>query len=806
MNTFWNDIRYGLRMLAKAPGFTAVAVLTLALGIGACAAMFSLVNAVVLRPLPFQEPERLVWMQNDLQGRTLSHWTLRVDNFLDYRAQAKSFEAMAAYHAFFELNRYSLTGVGEPQRLRGVQVSQNFLDVLGVQPLLGRSFVDEECLWNGRRAAILSHSFWQQKFAGSADVIGRSVTINNESVAIVGVLPPSANLDVLFSPGTNVELLLPFPLTEEMAHQGNTLFGIGRLKPGATLVQAQEELAVINARLHESNPERNAGYFGIRATLLDDHIRGVFRPAFVLLSGAVLCVFLIVCVNLSNLLLARAHARRQEFSVRIALGASRWHLVRQSMTESLLLAFAGCLLGVLVASTATAPLAGLQAFSIPLLRTASIDARTLIITVILTGIAAFLCGVLPALQLWCRSASEVVHDTGTRASTGKRSAWIRRTLAVSEIALACILLVGAGLLTRSFVKVLQVDLGFQPEHAFSWRVDTARPFNSTSERVQFYDRLVQRVSAVPGVESVGLSDTQPLGFKRAWSLRANGVTYEPGGYSLAYVRMVDHRCLQTMRIGLHAGRYFDDRDSEHSQKVMIISETMARNLWPGQAPIGQTALVNGPEYTVIGVVSDVTHGLEEAPQPDMYLDFRQSNDWQHPELVVRARREPVSLIPDVRAAIKEFDAALPSNEFTMLDEIVDRAIAPRRLITGLLSSFSFFALLLAAIGLYGVIACSVGQRTREIGIRLAIGAQRGDVLRLVVGEGLRMAGVGVATGLAVAFFVTRVLQSQLYGVTAGDPFTYVITAMILGAVVLLACYVPARRAARVDPMVALRAE
>lgn len=784
-----------------------VAVLTLALGIGMCTAMFSLVNAVLLRPLPFHEPDRLVWMQNNMQGDTLSHWTLRVDNFLDYRAQAESFEDMAAYNAFFELNRYSLTGSGEPQRLRGIQVSQNFLDVLGVQPLLGRSFMDEECLWNGRKAAILSYSFWQQQFAGSENVIGRSVTINNESVAIVGVLPSSANLNVLFSPGTNVELLLPYPLTEETARWGNTIFGIGRLKPGVTFAQAREELDVIDARLHESNPNRNDGYFGIQAAPLNDHIRGAFRPAFALLSGAVLCVLLIACVNLSNLLLTRANSRSQEFSVRIALGASRWHLVRQTMTESLLLALVGCILGIFVATVVTAPLARLQAFSIPLLRTVSVDSTTLIVTVGLTFIAALLCGVLPALQLWRRDASEVIHDTGTRTSSGKSTAWIRRTLVVSEISLACVLLVGAGLLTRSFVKVLQVDLGFQPEQAFSWRIDTTRPFNSASERVQFYERLAEQVSAVPGIESVGLNDSRPLGFTRMWGLRPNGQTEESGQNSLAFVRMVDHRCLQTMRIGLHAGRYFDNRDTEQSQKVIIISETMARKLWPDQNPIGQIPMVNDFECTIVGVVSDVTHGLEEASQPDMYLNIRQwNNQWSALELVVRARREPDLLIPDIRAAIKEFDATLPSNEFTMMDDIIDHAIAPRRLITGILGSFSYFALLLAAIGLYGVIAYSVSQRTQEIGIRVALGAQRSNVLRLIIKEGLRLVGFGIIIGLASAFVISRVLQSQLYGITARDPFTYVITAIILVAVTLLSCYVPARRATKIDPMEALRYE
>jgi putative ABC transport system permease protein len=798
------DLRFGLRMLRKNPGFTLIAILTLALGIGACTAMFSIVNAVLLRPLPFREPERLVWIQNSLPGATLSDQTMRVDNFLDWRVQAKSFEALAAYNPFFEQNRYSLTGVDESQRLRGIQVSQNFLEVLGVQPALGRNFVAEECVWKGRRAAILSHAFWQQKFDGTADVVGRSVTVNGEMVEIVGVLPASAHLDALFSPGTNLELLLPLPLTAETFRWGNLLFGIGRLKPTVTIAQAQEELAVINTRLQASYPERvkQNGNFGASVNQLEDHIRGPFRPAFFILAGPVLCVLLIVCVNLSNLLLARATARRQEFSIRIALGASRWHLVRQTMTESVLLAFIGGALGVFVAYLAAAPLANLQAFSIPLLHTTSIDALALVVTVSLTTLAGCLCGVLPALQLWRHDAHNALNATNMRGGTSRDAARMRQSLVIAEIALACVLLVGAGLLVRSFVAVLQVDLGFQPAQTFAWRVDTARRFNAYAERVLFYDRLVERISAIPGIELVGLSDSVPLGYKRAWSVRANGATEERD----VFVRIVDQRGLQTMRVPLRAGRYFDDHDLGNAPRVFIISETTARILWPGQTPIGQTATLNNHEYTVVGVVADVVHGLEAAPQPDMYLNFHQSNDWQHPELIVRANHPPASLISNVRAAIKEFDPALASNEFTPLDQVVDQAIAPRQLITGILSSFSVLALLLATIGLYGVIAYSVTQRTKEIGIRLALGAQRGDVVRLVVGEGLRLGGVGIAVGLVGAFFVTQVMQNQLHGVVASDPFTYVLIATILGSVAILAAWLPARRATKVDPLIALRHE
>jgi predicted permease len=730
---------------------------------------------------------------------------MRVDNFVDWQTQARSFEAMAAYNMFAMMDRYSLTGVGESQRLRGVQVSQGFLDVLGVRLLLGRGFVDEECDGNGLHAAILSHAFWRQKFSGDTDVIGQSVMINGEPVTIVGVLPPRDNLDVLFSLGTNMDVLLPFPMTEEMARHNNILLAIGRLSPEATIVEAQNELDVINARLRTLHPERveRVGEFNTSLTPLNDYLRGSFRPAFLLLSSAVLCVLLIACINLSNLLLARAIVRRREFSVRIALGAGHWYLVRQTMIENLLLAFAGCLLGISCGSFAIASLAQLNAFSIPLLQGASIDTTVLLVAVALACLAAFLCSVLPVLQLWRRRAIEVLHDAGTRGNTRKGTVWIRRTLVISEIALACILLVGAGLLIRSFAGVLQVDLGFSPEHTFAWRVDTQDI--PADQKVPYYDGLVERVSAVPGVESAGLSDNLPLGFVRGWGIeQVDGVV--PNNNTGTFIWMVDDGYLQTLRITLHAGRYFDDRDSQESPRVTIISDTAAHNYWPGQNPIGRTVRMNNHTYTVVGVVADVANGLEETPESNMYLNMRQVRYWNTPELVVRSGLASAPLIANVRAAIREYDPALPSNEYTTLEQVIDRAIAPRRLITGILSSFSAFAFLLAAVGLYGVTAYSVGQRTQEIGIRLALGAQRGNVLGLVVGEGLRMAGIGVAIGLAASLFVTRLLQSQLYGVTTSDPFTYALTAAILVTVTLLACYVPARRAARIDPMEALRYE
>jgi putative ABC transport system permease protein len=799
----WQDMRFSARHLRKNPGFTVVAVLTLALGIGTCTAMFGLVHAVLLKPLPFRDSRRLVWIENEGTGG-MSERTTRVDNFLEWRAQGKSFEELAAYFAFFDYFRYTLIGSGEPQRLRGVGISKNFLAVLGVQPLLGRGFTDEECAWNGRKAAMLSHAFWLEHFACDPAVIGRSINMNGDPTEIVGVLPPSFDFDSVFTPGTKVDLLLPFPLTAETAGWGNTLFAIGRLKPAVTIHQARAEFEVICQRVAQAHPER--GSFGSRMTALDTSIRGSFRQPMFMLFGAVGCVLLIACVNLSNLLLARANARRQEFAVRVALGATRWRLIRQALTESLLLALGGCALGVPLAFAATAGLARLQTFNIPLLQTASVDKTALAFTVAIAGLAGLLSGMLPAVQLSRGSAGNRLDAVGSRGTGGGAAALARRTLVITEIALACVLLVGAGLLIQSFTKLLNVNLGFQPKQAAAWGVDPPRSFKSHVEKCLYYDQLVSRIAAMPGVESAGFSDALPLGRNRTWAVAAKGVSYPNGTNPEAFVRIVSHQYLQTMQIPLRAGRFLEERDTAESENVIIINETMARTLWPGGDPLGQIVEVNG-EWRVVGVVGDVRHSkLEEPGRAEFYLSYRQIDGFNALDLVVRTTRPIASLARDVRVVMKEFDPTLPSTEYITLSGIVDQAVAPRRLITSLLGVFSSLALLLSAIGLYGVIAYSVGQRTREIGIRLAVGAQRGQVVNMIVGEGLKMALAGVALGLMAALLLTRVLNSLLFGVTATDPLVFAANAAILITVALLACAIPAYRAAKIDPMTALRYE
>jgi putative ABC transport system permease protein len=795
MQTLLQDLRYGARMLLKNPGFTLIAVITLALGIGANTAIFSMVNALLFRPLPFREPERLVWIANTGTTGGLSSVTSRVANFNDWRAQNKSFEDLAAYFAFFDYGSYNLVGVGEPERLIGVGVSQNLFGVLGVPPLLGRGFSDEESRWNGSQAMILSHGYWVRRFAADPNIVGRSLTLNDKPTTVVGVMPPTFDFASIFSPGSRVDILTPFPLTQETDRWGNTLAVIGRLKPGVTIAQARTEFDLLNRQIQQANPDR--WRWGAKLTGLKEQISGRFRRAFLVLFGAVGCVLLIACTNLSNLLLARAATRRKEIAVRLALGASRARLVRQMLTESLLLACGGALLGLPLAFGLTRALAGSKAFSIPLLQSVTIDGTALAFTLLIAFATGLIFGIVPAWHASGGDVHEDLKDASRGSSEGRRRAWVRQALVVSEVALACVLLVGAGLLIRSFKRLLEVDLGFRPEQAAAWRIETGNRFQNDAQQIAFFNELIRSVEAVPGVESVGLTDTLPLGRNRSWGVGAKGVTYQPGQFPIAFPRIVNHGYLKTMRIPFRAGRDFTEHDTAESEKVLIINQSMAERLWPGQDAVGQIANVGRFERRIVGVVSNVRHSsLEEVSGLEMYLPITQSGSGSV-ELVVRTKLPTESVAPGVRAALGRVDANLPTSEFQMLGAIVDQAASPKRLVTLLLGAFSLLALILAALGIYGVISYSVTQRTHELGIRMALGASAPNVLPVVI---------GLAVGLIAAVALTRLMSSLLFGVSATDPMTFAGIAFLLAGVALVACWLPARRAAKIDPMIALRYE
>jgi putative ABC transport system permease protein len=799
VDTFKQDILYTLRRLRRDAGFFAAAVLIIGLGVGANTAIFSVVNALLFRPLQFNASSRLVWIANT--GTGLSGVTSRVASYQGWQRLNKSMESMAAYFAFFDYGTYTLAGVGEPERLVGVGVSQNFIPFLGVQPELGRNFSDEECKWNGAPAVILTHGLWERRFGSDPHIASRSITLNDKPTVVAGVLPASFDFSTVFTPGSRVDMIVPFPITPETDRYGNTLAVLGRLKPNVSVQRAQAEFDVMNDQLRREN--RNWWTFGAKLTPLQDQLTSRFRRGLFVLC-AVGAVLLIACTNLSNLMLARAASRRKEMAIRSALGASRARLVRQMLTESLVLSLFGALAGLGIGYLGIRSLTAIRGVSIPLLHTVKMDGTALLFTLVAALATGFLFGIVPALQTAGSNESESLKDTGRGLSEGRRTAWTRSVLVVSEVALACMLLVGAGLLIRSFVRVLKVDLGFQPEQAASWRIDTGDRYNNKAAELNaFYDRLVRSVEALPGVESVGITDALPLSRDRSWGARARGVNYPKGQEPIAHPRLVDWHYLKTMRIPFVAGRDFTEHDTDTSEKVMIVNEKMARQVWPNQNPIGQIALVNGDRH-VVGVVANVRHqSLEEEGGLEMYIPLKQMRSGSV-ELVVRTKLSPDSLAPSVRSALRAVEPTLPTAEYQELGELVDRAVSPRRFMMVLLGAFAVAALLLASIGIYGVVSYTVSQRTAEIGIRMALGASAGQVQRHVMRETVTLVGSGIVIGIVGALILARLTASLLYQLEPTDPLTFVITVAVLLIVAVSTGYLPALRASRVDPMSALR--
>jgi len=804
MASLLQDLRYTLRILRRDAGFAAFAILIAGLGIGASTTVFSVVNTLLLRPLPFKDPDRLVWIANhDTSG--LSGQTTQVGHMLDLRERTQVFSAVAGYMAFYGVGDNLLSGSGDPERLSGVQVSDNFFDVLGVQPQLGRTFTADECKWEGPKAVLLSHALWVRRFNADPAIVGASLTLNDAATTVVGVMPATFDFASVFAPGGHFDLYFPFPLSPETNRWGNTMALIGRLKPGVTVAQAQGDTRTVAAQLTREHANDRNTFEGFVKPLADQ-VNGRMRLALWVLAGAVGVVMLIVCANLSNLLLARTAARQKEMAIRTALGAGRGRLIAQTLTEGIVLSCSGAIVGVAVAVAGTRALAGLDAVNVPLLASVHTDGTALGFTLVIAILTGIVFGLAPAFNAPERALHDALKDA-SRGSSGGRT-WVRNVLVVSELAFACVLLVGAGLLLRSFVRVLDVDLGFRPAQAITLRVDADVSYDTREKQLAYIDEVLRRVRALPGVESAGITDALPLGKNRSWGVRAKGTVYERGRSVSAFVRVVSDGYPAAMGIPLKAGRDISDRDTRTSAQVIVINESMARAMWPGQDPIGKIVVGPcAPERTVVGVVGDVRHlALEQRSGSEMYIPLRQCGDLSSTDLVVRSAQATAPLVAAVRETLRPLAPNLPGTGVRTIQDLVDRSVSPRRLVVLLLGGFAVFALVLASLGIYGLISYSVSQRTQEIGIRMALGASARDVQLGIVAQTLALAAVGITVGVVASWLVARSLSGLLFGVTASDPVTFAAMLLVLVSVALIAGYLPARRASRIDPLVALRVD
>ena len=806
LDSLRQDLNYTFRSLRRDAGLTTFIILIAGLGIGASSTVFSVVNTLLLRPLPFADADRLVWVANR-ETSGMSGQTTQVGHVLDLRERTRTLSALAGYFAFYGVGDNLLSGGGEPERLSGVPVTANFFDVLGVQPLLGRSFTAEEATWNGPKAVILGHGLWQRRFASNTAIVGTSLTLNNEAYTVVGVLPPSFDFAAVFAPGSRFDLFFAFPLVPETNRWGNTMALIGRLQPGVTAPQAQAEIRSIGEQIVREHPDRN-GFTGFVKPLAEQ-VSGRLRLALWVLAGAVGMVMLIVCANLSNLLLARSAARQKEIAIRVALGAGRRRLIVQALTEGLLLSMGGAVLGIAVALAGTRALAGLDAVNIPLLSQLRLDPSTLGFTVLIAIATGVVFGLAPALQAQSKALHDALKDSTRGSTEGRQRRWVRNALVVSEIAFACVLLVGAGLLIRSLISVLDVDMGFEPSRAVAVRVDPEQQGMTREQRTAYLDEVLRLTRAIPGVEGATITDAVPLGRNRTWGARAKGVTYERGRTPSVFPRIVTDGYTAAMGVPLRAGREIAASDTATSEPVIVVNETMARNLWPGQDPVGKYVIntCGAPERRVVGVVGDVRHlALEQSSGNEMYLPVKQCGDQPTADLVVRSSLPPAAVGAALRSALKSVTPNLAGNDLRTLQGLVDKSVSPRRFVVLLLGGFALFALVLASLGIYGLISYSVGQRTQEIGIRMALGASARAVQRMVIRQTLWLAAIGMVVGTAASWVLAGVASGLLFNVTATDPATFAAMLVVLTLVAGVAGYVPARRASRIDPMIALRAE
>lgn len=807
MSSIWNgigqDLRASLRALRLDHGFALTAALVLGLGIGANTAVFSIVNTLWLKPLPFRALQRLAWIAAGGGTGGLSDVTFTVAGMEEYQHRNHSFAAVTAYQAFFGDSDYTLTGSGEPEEVAAVMVAGDFFPTLGVRPLLGRLFTRQEAQSGGPPAALLSYAFWRRRFAGNPRVVGSAITLNQRRITVVGVLPRSFDFGAVFAPGQNMQVFVP-AVMDSMRRWGHTLALIGELRPGVTTAQAQAEA---NSLAPQIRAERPDAAFSERMAIgsLKDHVSGKMRRSLLVLWGAVGMVLLIVCVNVSNLLLARAMARSKEFAVRLALGAGRGRLARQLLTESLILCVAGAALGLGMAEAMVAYLARQGSLALPLLSQAKVDGRGLAWAVFITGGTAALIGLAPGLKLFSNRGNlqQALQASGSGAGESREHGRWRANLAIGEVALACMLLAAAGLLLRSFSRVSAVDVGFQPSQAAV--LETTYGSNNPALRSAYLEAILQRVRAIPGIEVAGIGDLLPLDRNRSWGLWPQGEVHPDGVPLSTLVHVVTPGYLRAIGTPLLEGRDFSWGDAPNRPAVVIVSQSAARRYWPDESPVGRKAMVAGhTEAEVIGVAADVReNSVESASGPEMYVAASQFGP-EGAELVVRSTLPPAALTPEVLKALREINPNQPTASLQPLEGLVDRATSPRRFLAWLVASFAATGMLLAGLGIYGVISYGVIRRRREIGTRMALGASPGHVQLLVVRDTLRLTLTGVGLGGVLALTAARLLSPLLFGISAADPASFLAATTILTAVAVLAGYLPAWRAAHLPPMEALR--
>jgi predicted permease len=811
MSTLWQDLRYAARMAMKNPGFTTIAVITLALGIGINSAIFSVVNALLVRPLPFEDLDRIVALWERVPSQGVERNETAAANYFDWSAQQTSCSHTGVYRGWSA----NLTGDGNPENMVGYRVSASLFDVLGVRPLHGRVFTTEEEQPGKENVVILNYGLWQRRFGGDPAIVGKTISINGVTSTVVGIMPPEFNYP------RGGQLLAPLALTQSEAQNRGShyLLAVARLKPGVSPAQAQAELDTIMARLEREHPNTNTGR-GIGVfPLLDDTVR-FYSQALLTLMCAVGFVLLIACANVANLMLARAAGRDKEMAIRTALGASRWHIMRGLFTESLLLALIGGVLGVLLAFWASdlfksAIPAEFFDF-IPGWKNIGVDFRVLAFTLSLSVLTGLLFGLAPALQASKPDLTAALKDKsssgfGSSGGSGKRR--LRSALIIAEVTLSFVLLIGAGLMMKSFIRLIVADPGFNAENVLTMELSLPyEKYREAGQREAFYRQLLERVEALPGVESAGAVNHLPLGGSNtSTSFLVEGVPEPPPGQDFdGRWRVCSPHYFRALGMTLLEGRAFTDRDRAGAQPVVIVNETLARKYWPNESAIGKRIRFTGdparnPWMQVVGVVRDVKHELSLEVTPEYYLPHSQ-DAWGELVLAARTRGEPTALASAIRGEVLKLDNDQPVSRIRTMEQVSAESVMLQRHSVVALGIFASLALLLAAIGLYGVMSYTVTQRTNEIGIRVALGANPRDVMKLVVRQGMALVLVGVAVGVIASLGLARLIDTLLVDVRPTDPLTFSISGLLLVVVALLACWIPARRAARVDPMVALRQE